>query len=305
MVPLKTAALTAFALLGAPFAFALDAVEQAGKPVAAVAAVTGSVSVQRGEEIQRAFVNRSLYVRDSISTGDNGSIKIIFTDDSIVDLGPGSQFEVESFEHTQAQTRTGVLTLIYGRLRALISKSFSSSSKLDVRSGEVVMGVRGTEFVVNTQRTSPGQAARARLTVLEGSVSLALPGLPLQLIPAGQQVFAAGDAKAPPTPVTLTTTQLGEISGASAIQDRTFDDAVEVNEKDSGEPQGSAAPPDARPFAMAGDVIAGAADAVADDKMAHRRIMDRVLKDKREPIHDVRAVLLPGSFKTVKVTLSH
>lgn len=133
----------------------------------AMAAETGLVKVSRGSvHVERdgrsipATVGTSLQPADVIVTGADGSAGITFADNSIVSVGPGSVFSIDRYAF-DSTTHAGEFqgTLQRGRLAAVSGKLVQQSPEsMKIRTPSAVMGVRGTEFLV--QVDAPQGAAR-------------------------------------------------------------------------------------------------------------------------------------------------
>jgi hypothetical protein len=107
-----------------------------------------------------AAVGASLRASDVIVTGADGSAGITFTDNSLVSVGPNSVFAIEKYSF-DSTTHAGHFegNLRQGRLAAVSGKMVKQSPEsMKIRTPSAVMGVRGTEFVV--QVDEPAAAKR-------------------------------------------------------------------------------------------------------------------------------------------------
>jgi hypothetical protein len=110
----------------------------------------GSVQIQRGAEKTAAAVGSGVQASDVIVTGADGSAGITFTDNSLVSIGPNSVFSIDkySFDTTTYQGEFEG-NLKQGRLAAISGKMVKQSPEsMKIRTPSAIMGVRGTEFVV-------------------------------------------------------------------------------------------------------------------------------------------------------------
>jgi hypothetical protein len=124
---------------------------------AAVAADAGLVKVAKGDvKIERAgaklpaTVGMGLITSDVIVTGADGSAGITFTDNSLVSVGPGSVFAIDKYSF-DTTTHAGEFqgSLKQGRLAAVSGKMVKQSPEsMKIRTPSSIMGVRGTEFLV-------------------------------------------------------------------------------------------------------------------------------------------------------------
>jgi len=87
---------------------------------------------------------------DVILTGADGSAGITFTDNSLVSVGPNSVFAIDKYTF-DSTTHAGEFggSLKKGRLAAISGKMVKQSPEsMKIRTPSAIMGVRGTEFVV-------------------------------------------------------------------------------------------------------------------------------------------------------------
>ena len=110
----------------------------------------GSVEIQRGGAKLPAQVGTSLQTSDVVVTGADGSAGITFTDNSLVSIGPNSVFAIDKYSF-DSTTHAGQFegNLRQGRLAAVSGKMVKQSPEsMKIRTPSAIMGVRGTEFVV-------------------------------------------------------------------------------------------------------------------------------------------------------------
>ncbi len=126
----------------------------AGPAVAAdiglVKVSSGDVQIQRGTNKLPATVGAGLQTLDVIVTGANGSAGITFSDNSLVSIGPNSIFAIEKYQF-DSTTYAGEFegNLKQGRLAAVSGKMVKQSPEsMKIRTPSAIMGVRGTEFLV-------------------------------------------------------------------------------------------------------------------------------------------------------------
>lgn len=120
---------------------------------------TGDVALRADERVS---------VGTKIRTQDKSFVRLVFTDNTQINLGPNSEMVIERFGGGDS----GIINVIKGKLRSTVSKDYlemreKQRSKLFVKSPEAVLGVRGTDFMVSV-------GARATSTVLfEGEIAFA------------------------------------------------------------------------------------------------------------------------------------
>jgi hypothetical protein len=123
----------------------------------AIAADAGLIKVSKGEVfVERsgtrmpATVGTPVRPSDVIVTGRDGSAGITFTDNSLVSVGPNSVFAIDKYRF-DTTTYAGEFegNLKQGKLAAVSGKMVKQSPEsMKIRTPSAVMGVRGTEFVV-------------------------------------------------------------------------------------------------------------------------------------------------------------
>jgi hypothetical protein len=138
---MRTAFLAVLLLAAAP-AMATDA--------GLVKVSKGSVQIQRAGATLSAPVGTAIHTSDVIVTGADGSAGITFTDNSLVSVGPNSVFAIDKYRF-DTTTHAGEFegNLKQGKLAAVSGKMVKQSPEsMKIRTPSAVMGVRGTEFVV-------------------------------------------------------------------------------------------------------------------------------------------------------------
>jgi hypothetical protein len=115
-----------------------------------VKVANGSVEIQRGATKVPAKVGTAVQTSDVVVTGADGSAGITFTDNSLVSVGPNTVFAIEKYSF-DSTTHSGQFegNLRQGRLAAVSGKMVKQSPEsMKIRTPSAIMGVRGTEFVV-------------------------------------------------------------------------------------------------------------------------------------------------------------
>lgn len=121
--------------------------------VGQVKVAKGTVHVERDGKRLPASVGMGIRQSDVIVTGADGSAGVTFSDNSLLSTGPNSVLAVDrySFDSTthagrfDASLRKGTLAVVSGKMVK------QSPGSLRVRTPAAIMGVRGTEFVVQVE----------------------------------------------------------------------------------------------------------------------------------------------------------
>ena len=132
----------AFALMVAASAWAAD--------VGEIKVVRGVAHIERGAQRLPVRVGMPVQPLDRIVTGEDGSVGITFTDNSLLSVGPGSALAIDRYVF-DSTTHAGQFdsTLSKGSLAVVSGKIVKQSPEaMRVRTPSAIMGVRGTEFVV-------------------------------------------------------------------------------------------------------------------------------------------------------------
>jgi len=128
-------------------AIALDA---AAADVGRIKVTAGDAFVEREGKRIPAAVDAGVRASDTVVTGPNGSVGITFSDNSRVSAGPNSTLVLNRYNFDQAThegafdatLKRGTLAVVSGRMAKL------SPEAVKVRTPSMILGVRGTEFLV-------------------------------------------------------------------------------------------------------------------------------------------------------------
>ena len=205
----------------------------------------------------------SVFREDVINTGSEGSVKILFSDQSIMDLGPSSLFKVDQFESgPDPKKRKVEMSLAYGRVRAAINQKVGSEGKFKIKTRAATMGVRGTEFYVMSDilssvagKESKGEVAasapKTQVLVTEGKVEVTpskaagpkAPERTVAVLPGEKITVTAPEpskssvsseaarmpASAPPLVERATPEEVKTVVSEVKLKDVTFAQAVKVD----------------------------------------------------------------------------
>jgi len=118
--------------------------------VGQIKVVKGGVAVEREGTRTPVTVVMKVRLADTLVTGADGSVGITFTDNSLMSAGPNSvlalnKYRFDSTTHAgefDATLRKGTLGVISGKMVK------QSPDAMKIRTPASIMGVRGTEFVI-------------------------------------------------------------------------------------------------------------------------------------------------------------
>ncbi|MGE4195379.1 MAG: FecR domain-containing protein [Pseudodesulfovibrio sp.] len=133
-------------LLAATPALAMDRAQTVGS----IKTLTGEVFIERNGEKLVAEVGGYLLEGDTLVTGENSSIGVIFRDDTILSLGSRSTVRIDRFVFDPAaenmsfltNVRKGTVQFISGQMTRLQPGSMVVETPLST------IGIRGTRFLI-------------------------------------------------------------------------------------------------------------------------------------------------------------
>jgi hypothetical protein len=121
--------------------------------VGTVQKVNGIATVFRQGQTISAKVGLEIREYDTLNTGPDGSIGVVFSDDTLLSLGPESVLVIVEFLFAPNQEEFSiVLRMLKGTaayLSGLISKLAPESARFETPTASI--GIRGTKFVVKVQ----------------------------------------------------------------------------------------------------------------------------------------------------------
>jgi len=123
--------------------------------IAQIKVANGTVIVERGSQRLMAAAGTRLQQSDVVRTGINGSAGITFTDNTLMSIGPNSVIALDrySFNSTTHEgrldtaMRNGTLSVVSGKIAK------QSPEAMTIKTPATILGVRGTEFLVQVGET--------------------------------------------------------------------------------------------------------------------------------------------------------
>ena len=132
------------------FALILIAYRAAAQEVGTVAEVEGTAEIGHGGAWHPATIGAAIQLHDELRTGQPGRLRVVFQDDSPLNIGDDSDIVVDEqvFDPGQSRYRS-TLRLLKGKIRALVSEYYQQpQARYQIETVSAVSGVRGTEFVM-------------------------------------------------------------------------------------------------------------------------------------------------------------
>ena len=125
----------------------------ASPAVGAVQKMSAPASIVRQGQTISASVGQEIFENDILQTGRDGSMGVVFSDETLLSLGPESVLVVDQYVFAPRQGKFSiVLKMLRGTaayLSGLISKLTPESAHFETPSASI--GIRGTHFVVKVE----------------------------------------------------------------------------------------------------------------------------------------------------------
>lgn len=122
----------------------------AAEEVGTVASTRGAAEIGRGGAFTAATVGATIQLGDELRTGPDGLLRVVFRDDSVVDLAASTSLTVDTQVYDPGASRfSSLLRLAAGKARAAVSAVYGTpGASYEVQTPTAVAGVRGTTFLV-------------------------------------------------------------------------------------------------------------------------------------------------------------
>ena len=120
------------------------------QPVANIKTLKGKASIIRNRNAFAVKIGSELYANDSLKTGADCSLSIVFKDDTLISLGPDSELAINEFHFFPAEGKLSIVTRLLKGTSAYVSGIIGKLSPQSVRFETPVanIGIRGTKFAV-------------------------------------------------------------------------------------------------------------------------------------------------------------
>jgi len=144
-----------FVALGVLAVGLLSAAPLMANDIAQIKVANGTVIIERGTQRIMGVSGVRLQQSDVVRTGIDGSVGITFVDNTVMSAGPSSvvaldRFAFNSTTHEgrlETSVRSGTLSVVSGKIAK------QSPDAMTVKTPATILGVRGTEFLVQVAET--------------------------------------------------------------------------------------------------------------------------------------------------------
>lgn len=202
---------------------------QAQSDVGIVVAILGVLQVERGGSVQPATIGAPVFTGDRLSTGSGHQAKIVFHDDSVIDLASDTQvlLQKESGGGAAGRWKTQ-LRLSQGKLRALVGDaSRRVRARYQIETPTAIVSVRGTEVIVTYDSAAEVTGVICLAGQLEVSGTLGLIGGQVQLAAQSRTEVAKG--RFPSSPEAVDQAGLAQAMAGLALMGTGHRDGLSVD----------------------------------------------------------------------------
>jgi hypothetical protein len=128
-------------------------VNAADTPVGNVKTLKGHASIIRNGTPLEAKTGADLFRNDSLKTGADASMSVVFRDDTLISVGPSSELAINEFQFSPAEGKFSFVARLLKGTSAYVSGLIGKLSPQSVRFETPVanIGIRGTKFAVKLE----------------------------------------------------------------------------------------------------------------------------------------------------------
>ena len=116
--------------------------------IGVVTAVQGQVTVIDGSGPSDVTEGTLIKLGDTVETGEEAGVKILFDDDTLFSLGDNTSVVISEFIYTP-QERKSLSNITKGKMRAIIQGVQSGDSEVEIATPNGVAGIKGTTLYAN------------------------------------------------------------------------------------------------------------------------------------------------------------
>lgn len=215
------------------------------KTVAKVKMIRGDVKILTLGKTEALKLDADVEAGSVIKTSEKSVVKLRFTDDSQMNIGPLSEMKIEQFSSEDP----GIIDLVKGQIRSQVTKDYhkikKGGSKLFIKTPNAVMGVRGTEFAITSHGDNTvvllvegtvvfNNQSEVGVSTSERLESIVNEGEKLQ----GGQFSAVQGNTSPTIPSTLSPKQMEALEKNPDFENERLPQSTEDSAKKSVVPEG-------------------------------------------------------------------
>lgn len=166
-----------------------------------VIAANGTVTVASQNATPRpASLRQHVFPSDTITTGPEASAKVLFDDNTILNVMENSQVEIAEYVYDpETAKRSTIFRLVQGQIKVLVADFYAATgSRFEIHTPTTVAAARGTEYVVFTSLVNGVPVTTVAVT--SGSVTVTAGDQTVTVAAGSFTTVAAGAAPVTPAP---------------------------------------------------------------------------------------------------------
>ncbi len=196
------------------FILAFLPVQAHAQSVGYVVSVKGKTEIMRDHNSLQPGIGTEVFGKDTVITGHDGKVRILFIDNSMVNIGPDSDIDLSKYILTPSE-RDVLLSMVRGKIRFLVSNLSTVVNTYTITTTTAIIGVRGTDFVVDAS-----QKDTTEVYLMKGKVALSnVLQKPAQAVQLMKGMMSKVQGVKPPTlPIKYTGQKIRELIHETEIQ---------------------------------------------------------------------------------------
>jgi len=117
----------------------------------------GNVTLERAGQVQAVKPGMAVRMGDVLRTGADGAAGITLSDDTLLTAGPGSELVISDYRFDPVSHDGNVLASLWRGTLSVVTGLIGKKApeKVNVQTRSLVLGSRGTEFIVETGGVAP------------------------------------------------------------------------------------------------------------------------------------------------------
>jgi hypothetical protein len=122
-------------------------------PVGSIKTLKGTASIIRNRNAVDVIIGSKVFTNDALKTGSDGSMAMVFKDDTLLSIGPNSEVVINEFVFSPGEGKLSIITRLLKGTSAYLSGIIGKLSPESVRFETPVanIGIRGTKFAVSVE----------------------------------------------------------------------------------------------------------------------------------------------------------
>lgn len=122
-------------------------------PVGIIRSVSNEADILRNNTLIPAETNMKVMNGDVVTTGPSGSLGLIFEDDTVVSMGPDSEFVIEDFLFKPAEKKLSFVVRMFQGTFSFLSGQITKLAPDAVRleTPDATVGMRGTHVLIKVE----------------------------------------------------------------------------------------------------------------------------------------------------------